>query len=159
MPPKGRLFTHGPRVTRDTCPAWTVALVLFQILENALDRLRFGHRRNPTNLVELTLPNDPSVILGDRIGFFNREYIGSDNVVSLDNVCINLSGCSASNYCSSAAHSGGLNAKIGMLGDTSIAANDFTLTVQDAKPLQYGLFFYVPSRIEDGGGNRTRTGE
>ena len=50
--------------------------------------------------------------------------------------------CGASNFCDAAANSGGVAARIGSTGAVSIAANSFRLTAHDAKPLQFGLFFY-----------------
>lgn len=45
-------------------------------------------------------------------------------------------------YCISAANSVGAGALLSATGSTSIAANDFTLTVSAAIPGNYGLFFY-----------------
>lgn len=46
------------------------------------------------------------------------------------------------NYCTSTVHSGGQRAIIGSLGATSVATNQFVLTVRDAMPDRLGLFVY-----------------
>ena len=51
-------------------------------------------------------------------------------------------------YCIGAPNSVGSGARIGYYGSTSIAANDFHLTVAHAPPHQFGLFFYGPGQDE-----------
>jgi predicted outer membrane repeat protein len=53
-------------------------------------------------------------------------------------------GCVGVNYCVTSPNSGGPGAVIGYTGSTSLAANDFTLTVTGCPPNKAGLFFYGP---------------
>jgi hypothetical protein len=50
-------------------------------------------------------------------------------------------------YCTSSPNSSGEGAVIGSFGTASIVANDLTLTVDDATPHQFGLFYYGPNQI------------
>jgi hypothetical protein len=51
-------------------------------------------------------------------------------------------------YCKGLPNSVGSGARIGYTGTTSIAANDFTLTVSSAPTQQFGLFYHGPTQIE-----------
>jgi predicted outer membrane repeat protein len=53
-------------------------------------------------------------------------------------------GCVGVNYCVTSPNSAGPGATIGYTGSTSLAANDFTLTVTGCPPNKAGLFFYGP---------------
>jgi len=59
-------------------------------------------------------------------------------------------------YCIGAPNSVGSGARIGYVGSTSIAANDFHLTVAHAPPHQFGLFYFGPSQTEVPFGNGYR---
>jgi len=50
--------------------------------------------------------------------------------------------CSRTNYCDTAPNSVGAGARISSGGSLSILFNDFELSVVDATPNQFGLFFY-----------------
>lgn len=50
-------------------------------------------------------------------------------------------------YCVAGTNSSGTQALMGSLGTTSIAANDFILTVDGAVPNGFGLFFYGPNQL------------
>jgi hypothetical protein len=52
------------------------------------------------------------------------------------------------NYCIGAPNSIGGGAMISSSGSTSIAANDFTLHFQSARPGQFGLFYYGPQQVQ-----------
>ena len=50
--------------------------------------------------------------------------------------------CAPTTYCQASDNSTGLPAGIGHTGSASLAASDLALTVEDAVPNQFGLFFY-----------------
>ena len=65
-------------------------------------------------------------------------------------------GCVGVNYCVLSPNSAGAGAVMGYLGSTSLAANDFTLTVADCPPNKAGLFFFgaLQSNLPFGAGVR-----
>ncbi len=65
-------------------------------------------------------------------------------------------GCMGVNYCVLSPNSAGAGAVMGYLGSTSLAANDFTLTVSACPPNKAGLFFFgaLQSNLPFGAGVR-----
>jgi len=51
-----------------------------------------------------------------------------------------------SNYCIGAPNSVGLGAVIGWSGSLDVAQDSFTLTVAEAPPAQFGIFFFGPNQ-------------
>lgn len=64
--------------------------------------------------------------------------------------------CGVESFCSTAPNSFSAGATISATGDASIAANNIKLTVNDAVPGSFGLFFYGPTQIQTAFGDGFR---
>jgi hypothetical protein len=56
--------------------------------------------------------------------------------------------CTTSNYCQADPNSVGTTASIGWQGELSLAANNYSLSVVDAPPLKFGIFFYGANQAQ-----------
>ncbi len=67
----------------------------------------------------------------------------------IDDVRIVMEDCRASSYCVAAPNSASaLGARIGFAGGTQVHQNNFTLTVDDGPPGQFGFYFYGPGMMQ-----------
>jgi len=82
-------------------------------------------------------------------GWFNACALGvtGDWLVQVVYRPLNCDG-PAEIYCVSNANSAGPGAQIGIIGSTSLAANDLILTCQGGPPNKPGLFFYGPNQVQ-----------
>jgi hypothetical protein len=87
-------------------------------------------------------------------GAGNVVEAGIDYVRVLEIACDNLP--VGTRYCTAAANSTGLGARIGAIGSTSVAANDVTLYVDRAPFNKAGLFYFGPAQAQVPFGNGFR---
>ena len=87
------------------------------------------------------------------------EFDAVDNVSNqflgwlIDDVRVEVACPEPTNYCASLAGSSGVPASISATGSTSIANNDFHLSVTHAAANQMGLFFFGPAEANEPFGN------